>query len=323
MQRLKVFLGICLVIIGVFFCLRVKTNVSVIVPVYNSEKYLEKCLDSLQKQTLKNMEFIVIDDGSKDKSFEIMKKYRKKDKRFKIYSKQNEGVGITRNMGLKVAKGEYIGFVDSDDYVSKNYFEELYKTAKKYDAEVSVSSNVVEFDGVSYQKKWRAIYKYRNKMFFDDFSFLIMDAGEQWDKIYKKSFLDEYNIKCYDKRLWFEDIWFSTLVAVYAKSVAVSKEGSYFYRVREGSLSEFWDVSEQYLLHGLDMYKEIFKHINTFNLSVNKRHDLMIKLHDKIYGFISIFHDAYNKNEAVKNRVAQYFVEFENLIHNKGDILYN
>jgi glycosyltransferase involved in cell wall biosynthesis len=126
--------------------------VSVIVPVYNSEKYLETCLNSLEKQTLDSIEFIVIDDGSTDKSYEIMQKYAKKDKRFKIYSKENEGVGKTRNLGIKLAKGEYIGFVDSDDYVSNDYFGELYNVAKKYDADVSITSNVIYVKGNEHQR---------------------------------------------------------------------------------------------------------------------------------------------------------------------------
>jgi hypothetical protein len=180
-----------------------------------------------------------------------------------------------------------------------------------------VTSNVISVREDKQEKMWRSIYKVKNQLFFDDFSFLIADAGEQWDKIYKKSFLDKYNIRCYEQRLWFEDIWFSSLVAINAKSIAVDRESTYFYRIREGSLSEFWDVREQYLWHGLDMYKKILEHVNLFAVSEDKRMDLMVKLRDKIYWFVQVFYDVYSKDEKIKNKVGQYYSEFEKLVYNK------
>ena len=106
-------------------------KVSVIVPVFNTEKYKEKCLNSLINQTLQDIEIICVNDGSTDKSADIIKKFANKDSRFKLINQENKKQGAARNTGMKIAKGEYIGFVDSDDWVDLEYYEKLYNAAKK------------------------------------------------------------------------------------------------------------------------------------------------------------------------------------------------
>ena len=100
-------------------------DVSIIVPVYNTEEYLQKCLDSLTNQTLKNIELICVNDGSTDNSLKILQDNAIKDDRIKIINQENKKQGAARNAGMQVATGEYIGFVDSDDYVDLYYFERL------------------------------------------------------------------------------------------------------------------------------------------------------------------------------------------------------
>lgn len=117
-----------------------KVCVSVLVPIYNVEKYLSQCLDSLCAQTLKNIEFICINDGSTDNSGNILEKYAKNDSRFKIITKPNSGYGDSMNVGLEAATGEYIGIVESDDFAEPNMFEKLYKAAKNNNLDI-VKSN--------------------------------------------------------------------------------------------------------------------------------------------------------------------------------------
>jgi len=113
-------------------------KVSVIVPIYNVEPYLRRCLESLVNQTLKDIEIICINDGSPDKSLVILKEYAKKDERVKIINfKKNQGVSVARNSGLKIAKGEYIGFCDPDDYVDLDFYEKLYKLAQSKNADIA------------------------------------------------------------------------------------------------------------------------------------------------------------------------------------------
>lgn len=115
-----------------------KELISIIVPVYNVEQYLDDCLISIINQTYKNLEIILIDDGSTDKSGKICDEYAKKDSRIIVIHKENGGVSSARNAGLRIAKGAYIGFVDPDDWIAEDMYEVLYSNAKKYDADVSV-----------------------------------------------------------------------------------------------------------------------------------------------------------------------------------------
>lgn len=115
-------------------------KVSVIVPIYNTEKYLEKCIESLINQTLREIEIILIDDGSTDKSYEIARKFESLDKRITVIKQENTGQSGARNRGLEIAKGEYIGFVDSDDWVDENFYEKLYEKIKKEKADLGVAS---------------------------------------------------------------------------------------------------------------------------------------------------------------------------------------
>ena len=110
-------------------------KVSIIIPVYNAEKFLDKCIESLQNQTYKNLEFVFVDDGSKDNSVNILKKYAKKDKRIKIIRQKNAGPGPARNNGMKQSTGDYLTFVDSDDTINPDYIEQLMTHIKDNDME--------------------------------------------------------------------------------------------------------------------------------------------------------------------------------------------
>jgi glycosyltransferase involved in cell wall biosynthesis len=111
-------------------------KISVVVPVYNVEKYLKECIDSIINQTLEDIEIICVNDGSTDSSLEILNDYAKKDSRIIVINKSNSGYGHTMNMGLNAATGEYVGIIESDDFADKNMFEDLYKLAKEYDADI-------------------------------------------------------------------------------------------------------------------------------------------------------------------------------------------
>ena len=113
-------------------------KISIIVPVYNVEKYVDRCLRSLVTQTLQDIEIIIVNDGTQDKSEEIIEKYvRENQNKIKYYEKSNGGLSSARNYGLEYATGEYIAFLDSDDYVETNMYEEMYNLAKKENADMS------------------------------------------------------------------------------------------------------------------------------------------------------------------------------------------
>ena len=137
-------------------------KVSVIVPVYNTEKYLKQCIDSITSQTLKEIEIIIVDDGSKQQCAILCDELAKSDARIKVIHKVNEGQGIARNCGIKASLGEYVGFVDSDDYVDLNMYETLYCAAKENDADI-VLSGISFVGGNTFSKSG----EYVEKNYFD------------------------------------------------------------------------------------------------------------------------------------------------------------
>ena len=111
--------------------------VSVIVPIYNVEKFLKRCLDSIINQTLKDIEIICVNDGSTDGSAEILDQYKNLDNRIIVLNCKNQGPSVARNTGMKIARGEYVSFVDSDDWIDNDFLEKLYVAAKKHDADAA------------------------------------------------------------------------------------------------------------------------------------------------------------------------------------------
>lgn len=170
-------------------------KVSILVPIYNVEKYLRQCLDSLVGQTLQEIEIICINDGSTDSSPEVIKEYAKEDERIKVITKKNSGYGDSMNKGLAKATGEYIGIVESDDFIELDAFEKLYALAKEFDADV-VRSNFYEYKGgknqihlsVDPQDVGRVINpKQRTSVFYQQPAI--------WSAIYRRDFLDKNKIR--------------------------------------------------------------------------------------------------------------------------------
>ena len=131
--------------------------ISVIVPIYNSEKTLERCLNSILQQVYNEIEVICVNDGSQDNSLSILEKFKIFDKRIKVISKINEGVSVARNEGIKVSNGQYILFVDSDDYIEKNMILDLYQAIKKVRADIAIEG-YLEID----QERAIEVYDYKN-----------------------------------------------------------------------------------------------------------------------------------------------------------------
>jgi glycosyltransferase involved in cell wall biosynthesis len=178
-----------------------KVKVSIVIPVYNVEQYLRECVDSVINQTLKEIEIICVNDGSKDGSLAILEEYAKKDSRVKVFSKPNSGYGHTMNVGLDAATGEYIGIVESDDYVKPDMYETLYNLAKEHDLDI-IKADFYRFmdeDGklkLEYNELVKGQRNYYNCVLdpavdTDVFKFIM----NTWSGIYKKSFLDQYHIR--------------------------------------------------------------------------------------------------------------------------------
>lgn len=300
-KRLKKYstyiLSLLLVIICcIFLFVNNKIKVSVIVPVYNTEKYLEQCLSSLEKHNSKNIEFILIDDGSTDNSLKIMYNFAKRDNRFRVYTQKNMGVGYTRNRGIDLAKGEYIGFVDSDDFVSPDYFIKLYNKAEEYGADMAVVSNVMRVIDNRKEIMILPIWKYTKEGYLNNYTFMVGKGAQIWDKIYKKSFLKGNKIEHYKRKIWFEDEWFSTLVSVHAKKVVIVDNAMYYYRYRQDGLSSMYGLGNNTFENGLQFYCDLIKEV--INVSDDKI--LKDKLIDKVKWYIKTYKTYYDENSYKK-----------------------
>lgn len=203
-------------------------KVSIIVPVFNTESFLFKCLMSLIKQTLKEIEIICVNDGSTDNSENIIRMFAKEDSRIKLINQENKKQGAARNAGMKVANGEYIGFVDSDDWVDLNYFERLYQTAKNYDSDIALATNVrIGKNKFKQRLNLQTVEKYTNLQ--DK-----LDACQQWknecptNKIYRKSYLDANNIQ-WPEGIYCEDKLFTIKAVYFANSVVTVPDVYYYY----------------------------------------------------------------------------------------------
>ena len=218
-------------------------KLSVIIPVYNVENYLEACLDSVHNQTLTDIEIICVNDGSTDNSLNILNEYSKKDSRIRIITKENGGQATARNLGIKMAKGEYIAFVDSDDFIEPDMLEKLYTKAKDNNLDLAMCK-IATYDNHTKEIKDNVWYymlgvfrDFKKDIFThkDTKEFTCNIAVTPYNKIYKSSLLKDNNI-LFPEGLIFEDEKFFYDVYLRARKVSIIDEFLYYYRVnRKGS----------------------------------------------------------------------------------------
>ena len=234
------------------------TKVSVIVPVYNVEKYLEKCLDSLANQTLKDIEIIVVNDGSPDNSQKIIDKYTKKYKNIKSYIKENGGLSDARNYGLKKATGDYIAFVDSDDYVSTDMYKKMYEKA------ISGNFDMVVCDINYVYENTEEIKRAYSNLKTDTTNIkkaMINIYPAAWNKIFKKK-LFKTGIE-FKKGVWFEDVEFMYRMLPHVKTIGVINEPYNYYLQREGSITSSVDKR---IYHYIENWNGIVEYYQKNNL---------------------------------------------------------
>lgn len=243
-------------------------KVSVIIPIYKVEKYLSRCLESVVNQTLDDIEIVLVDDGSPDSCPEICDRYAKKDSRIKVIHKKNEGLGYARNSGMLIATGEYIAFLDSDDYVSKDMYEKVYSELKRTDADCCVTGYVVKKDsGDEIHKEnplGTAVYE------SDDIITKVLagmlgskpdqardtDVGMSvWKCVYRKELLQDKGILFPSEReLISEDIIFQIRVLSQVKRVCTLSEVMYYYCENANSQS----LTKTYSKDKFDRYKKLY-----------------------------------------------------------------
>ncbi len=282
-------------------------KVSIIVPVYNVEKYLEKCLDSLVNQTLKDIEIIIVNDGSTDNCRKIIDKYYTKyNNLIKVINQENKGLGAARNTGLKLVTSDYIIFVDSDDYVEPNMVEELYDKILQEQADFVICGfNVVnehyELISKTFPNKYE-IYDFNTQMIFGNLC--------AWNKIIKKTLLDDDSLD-FRNNVWYEDIDFSFKLFLKAKKMCILPKNLYNYLLRQGSIMNSNNLQKN--LDLIDAFNEIInyaKEKNCFDKYYNEIEFLVID-HLYISCIVRILiNNNSSKNE--KNKLLNVIFEYIN-----------
>ncbi len=282
------------------------TKVSIIVPVYNVEKYLPRCLDSLVNQTLEDIEIIVVNDGSPDNSQKIINKYVKKyPNKVKSYIKENGGQGSARNLGIKEAKGEYIGFVDSDDFVELDMYEKLYNKAhqNKLDVVICGSYNVDEITGKKETEIDKIILNDQKKNAF-------FGRMAVWNKIYKRNLISDIKFR---SKVWYEDLDFTIKVLSKVNSVDYVNEPLYNYLLREGSTMNNSNIERNLEIRlAFDEIKKMSKYRNIIEfLAVD---------HIYISAIVRVINASGShklKKEVIKKLIDYIYINFNNFKNNK------
>lgn len=260
------------------------TKLSIIVPVYNVEKYLPKCLESLIKQTLKDIEIICVNDGSMDNSLAILKEFASKDSRIRIIDNQHQGVAKTRNTGIEQSTGEYIGFVDSDDYIDIDFFEKLYTSATENNSDIAIAS-------ILKHKKFFNIYnaKYTKEETAITIQDKIKLCGDKkhfffyaWNKIYKSSLIKNNNIEFSEGQIY-EDVMFAIKALYYSNKIISVYGTKYHYIEHENSLTKYKDKTGEKEHDLIKAYSELQEFCNSKNIEIPERLNYYTK---ENFGFI-------------------------------------
>ncbi|NML69484.1 glycosyltransferase family 2 protein [Chryseobacterium sp. RP-3-3] len=278
--------------------------VSIIVPVYNVENYLAKCLDSLVSQSLQDIEIVVVNDGSKDASGLIIEEYaRKFPGKIKAFTKENGGLSDARNFGLDKASGEYIGFVDSDDYVTNTMFEEMLQLAEKHDAKMVICNiQKVDQNGKVVQKLTQ-IPNMSEKIELEDHFSVFSDLSYfACNKLFKK---DLFADKRFKKGVHFEDIQLIPQLLLECKVVAQTQNFHYQYLERTDS------ITKTHTEKGLDILKAVKDVESGFEESEysHKRKELKnFQIFEGVYSFLAYV--AFVKNEETFNTMTDELAIF-------------
>ena len=233
--------------------------VSIIIPVYNTKKYLSQCVDSVLAQTYSNLQVILVDDGSTDGSDTLCDDYKIKDSRVDVIHKKNEGLGLTRNKGLELANGEYVTFLDSDDWIDKDHIKNLISPAYSTDYDVIFGTytkatnegQVLDITELPYQGEKREI-EIKNQIMF---AIIAADNGSKRDlgipmgvcfNLYKTSIINQYGLRFpSEKVVSSEDIFFNLEYLNLCKSAYFTTEAGYYYRFNPNSITKGYDELQE------------------------------------------------------------------------------
>ena len=241
-------------------------KVSVLMPAYNVEKYVGAAIESILNQTFSDFEFIIINDGSTDNTAKIIKEYAKKDKRIRfIDNKNNRGVSVSRNMGLDIAQGEYVGFIDADDYVDNDFYEKLYNTAITENADIAKAQLKVLYNGHCNIIDISDSIKANKYAFIRHFT-----TG-----IYRIQLLRKYKIYFPENLMLTEDTCFLIKAVHYANKVSLLN-GSFYNYIRQDTLSDSKEYNYKNCCDAINGYVCLYKWLNSVMLP-DAAYDLVLE----------------------------------------------
>jgi glycosyltransferase involved in cell wall biosynthesis len=272
--------------------------ITIIVPVYNVEKYLRKCIDSIIGQSYTNLEIILVDDGSPDGSPAICDEYSTQDERIRTVHRANGGQSAARNSGLSIMKGEYVTFVDSDDYVSPDYIEFLYKLLVENNADISQCGHYIVFSEPRQVNKYsdHGLVLFDKKQAIESLCYNGIYDVTAWNKLYKADLYHE--IRFPEGRIY-EDTAVSHLVAERAKKIAIQMIPKYFYIQRYNSTAnglEFNERKYQFLQAGDELADWVTEHYLELTDAANVK---------RVFARLSTLSQLVNCNHYDKKRIAE------------------
>lgn len=302
--------------------------ISIIIPVYNAEYYIEECMQSLLNQTLKDCEFIFINDGSKDSSSNIIEKYSHIDSRVKLVNQENQGVSKARNKGIELSSGKYIGFVDADDYIELDMFEVLYKVTKESDYDVVISNFEEELEGNKNIIKYNFI---QNKLLDKNYIskniipfFITNDSlNTVCTKIYKNKIIKDNKIVFPKGVCLGEDGLFNINVFSNIDGAKYIDYCGYHYREVKGSATRNLS-NKDYFKRALEVYNLDISNYCDISLSREEIYKLKsIKLINSVMSYIYIYLkpnqdiDMFYARKYVKNMISNSYVQEAINIYNQ------
>ncbi|UYI80111.1 MAG: glycosyltransferase [Fusobacterium varium] len=303
-------------------------KVSVIVPVYNVEKYIGKCIRSIMEQTLEEIEIIVINDGSPDRSLEIVNRLMKEDQRIKVITKKNGGLSSARNIGIKIATGKYIQHIDGDDWIEENYLKNMYEFAEKENLDIVISDYYEDYSNgkikIKRGKEKSEKIIFNSKEYLKDF-FYDGDAPAMWNKLFKTSLYKENNIFHPENISIGEDLSTTPRLIYFAKKVGYLKEAFYHYRQNSESITNMINgVKKCQIFKCFDLLKIFFKEQNEdwddslYRLSIYHLNDFLFfkpVFTNKEYingykSFLLLISDKrFDKNQNIMNKIKVFFIK--------------
>jgi glycosyltransferase involved in cell wall biosynthesis len=284
-------------------------KVSVVIPVFNAEKYISRCLDSVINQTFKDIEIICINDNSQDNSVNILNEYSSKDKRIKVYSNNhNIGAALSRNIGIDNAKGEYIYFIDVDDFIDENYIEIMFSRIEKEKCDIALNMSILTDSNGNITPYKHPSMPDTNKdgEYLDNITTIHDAPCFIWARIFRKSFLNDYNLRFL--KLHADDVVFTAITTLYADKTFVFYGANYHYTVNNTGLTALTVSKNEKDIQHIKAHSMIYDYLKEHNKLDNR-----LKLF-RVYPFIKVdAEEKFNYYKKFFEKIKADFINNENI----------